>query len=133
MKEFVDNLKRDKARGDLAPHQIILLLSLHKLYSKNKSNTFEIGDLMDAFNLTWKEHQKSFKTKNCNLGMPLKVFVNKEYLEIDITEDINDFRSKTELRTKITSIKISRILLNIFKNIEISDYLKTKINKKYND
>ncbi|MGY0391178.1 hypothetical protein ACW5R3_01295 [Bizionia sp. KMM 8389] len=127
MKEFVDNLKRDKARGDLAPHQIILLLSLHKLYSENKSNTFEIDDLMDAFNLTWKEHQKSFKTKNCNLGMPLKVFVNKEYLEIDINEEINDFRSKTELRTKITSIIISQLLLTLLKKTEFYNYLKTRI------
>ncbi|MEM5540711.1 hypothetical protein [Olleya sp. AS48] len=127
MKEFVDNLKRDKARGDLAPHQIILLLSLHKLYSENKSNTFEIGDLMDAFNLTWKEHQNSFKTKNCNLGMPLKVFVNKEYLEIDINEEINDFRSKTELKTKITSIIISQLLLKLLKKTEFTNYLKTRI------
>jgi len=127
MKEFVDNLKRDKARGDLAPHQIILLLSLHKLYSENKSITFEISDLMDAFNLTWKEHQNSFKTKNNNLGMPLKVFVNKGYLEINITEDINDFRSKTELRTKIAKLEINIILLNLFKNTELSAYLHTRI------
>lgn len=128
MKEFVDNLKRDKARGDLAPHQIILLLSLHKLYSENKSNIFEIGDLMDAFNLTWKEHQNSFKTKNCNLGMPLKVFVNRNYLEINIRKDINDFRSKTELRSKVTSIKIDQFLLKLLKKNELDDYLKTRIN-----
>lgn len=127
MKEFVDNLKRDKARGTLAPHQIILLLSLHKLYLENKSSTIEIEDLMDTFNFTWKEHQNSFKTKNNNLGMPLKVFVNKDYLEINITEDINDFRSKTELRTKITSIIISQLLLKLLKKTEFTNYLKTRI------
>jgi hypothetical protein len=128
MKEFIDNLKRDKARGDLAPHQIILLLSLHKLYSENKSDIIEINDLMNAFNFTWKEYQNSFKTKNCNLGMPLKVFVNKDYLEIAIKEDINDFRSKTELKSKITEIRISLILLSFFNNPEFGDYLKTRIN-----
>jgi hypothetical protein len=127
MKEFIDNLKRDKARGELAPHQIILLLSLHKLYSENKSSIIEIGDLMGAFSLIWKEHQNSFKTKNSNLGMPLKVFVNREYLEIDLKEGINDFRSKTELKSKITQIKIHQILLNILKNGKCSDYLKTRI------
>jgi hypothetical protein len=127
MKEFIDNLKRDKARGELAPHQIILLLSLHKLYSKNKSNIIEIGDLMDTFSLTWKEHQDSFKTKNCNLGMPLKVFVNKDYLEIEIKEDINDFRSKSELKTKITQIKINQVLLSLFNKNEFSAYIKKRI------
>jgi hypothetical protein len=125
--EFIDNLKRDKARGELAPHQIILLLSLHKLYSKNKSNIIEIGDLMDTFSLTWKEHQDSFKTKNCNLGMPLKVFVNKDYLEIEIKEDINDFRSKSELKTKITQIKINQVLLSLFNKNEFSAYIKKRI------
>lgn len=127
MKEFIDKLKRDKARGNLAPHQIILLLSLHKLYSENKSNIIEIDDLLDFFTITWKEHQNSFKTKNCNLGMPLKVFVNKDYLEIAIKEDINDFRSKRELRSKITEIRINRVLVNLFKNAQFIDYLKTRI------
>jgi hypothetical protein len=125
--EFIDNLKRDKARGELAPHQIILLISLHKLNSKKKSNILEIEDLMDAFNFTWKEHQNSFKTKNCNLGMPLKVFVNRGYLEIDIKEDIIDFRSKSELKSKITEIRISLILLSFFNNTEFEYYLKTRI------
>lgn len=30
--EFVNNLKRDKARGSLTPHQIILLIALLKIY-----------------------------------------------------------------------------------------------------
>lgn len=126
-KKFVDGLKRDKARGALAPHQIILLISLHKLYSENKSNIIEIDDLMDAFSLTWKEHQNSFKTKNNNLGMPLKVFVNRDYLKIEIKENIIDFRNKTELKSKIKSININLVLLNLLKNPEFSIYLKTRI------
>jgi hypothetical protein len=82
---------------------------------------------MGVFSKTWKEHQNSFKTKNCNLGMPLKVFVNRGYLEIDIKEDIVDFRSKTELRSKVTKINIGAILLNLFKNVQVFDYLKTRI------
>jgi hypothetical protein len=127
MKDFIDNLKRDKARGDLAPHQILLLISLYKLYSESKSCIIEIVDLIDAFSLTWKENQNSFKTKNCNLGMPLKVFINRDYLEIQIKEDIIDFRNKTELKSKISSIKISPLLLNILSKQEISEYLKTRI------
>ena len=126
--EFIDNLKRDKARGDLAPHQIILLLSLHKLYLKNKSYVIEIEDLIDTFSLIWKEHQYSFKTKNCSVGMPLKVFVNRDYLEVDSKEDIIDFRNKTELKNKITQIKINPVLLRLFKQPEFPNYIKTRIN-----
>jgi hypothetical protein len=126
--EFVDNLKRDKARGELAPHQIILLISLYNLCIVNNSQILTIEDLISTFNKVWKENQDKFKTKNCNLGMPLKVFINKGYLEIEIKEEIIDFRSKTELKSKISKIKINKILLNLFKNIEISDYLKTRIN-----
>jgi hypothetical protein len=126
--EFVDNLKRDKARGELAPHQIILLISLYNLYIENNSKTLSIEELISTFNKVWKENQDKFKTKNCNLGMPLKVFVNRECLEIDIKEDIIDFRSKTELRSKITEIRISLILLSFFNNTELEHYLKTRIN-----
>jgi hypothetical protein len=52
IKEFIDSLKRDKARGALAPHQIILLLSLHKLNSENKSKILKLEDLMGTFNYT---------------------------------------------------------------------------------
>jgi len=128
IKEFIDNLKRDKARGELAPHQIILLISLYKLYTKNNSEILIIEDLISIFNKVWKENQVKFKTKNCNLGMPLKVFVNRGYLEIDIKEDIVDFRSRTELKFKITSLKINRILLELFADTELDDYLKTRIN-----
>jgi hypothetical protein len=125
--KFVDGLKRDKARGTLAPHQIILLITLYKLYSESKSNTVEIADLALAFGFTWKEHQNSFKTKNCNLGMPLKVFVNRDYLKIEIIEDIIDFRNKTELKSKINNIKINQVLLNLLIDPEFSIYLKTRI------
>jgi hypothetical protein len=53
--------------------------------------------------------------------------VNKNYLEIAIKEDINDFRSKRELRSKITEMRINRVLVNLFKNAEFIDYLKTRI------
>ncbi|TXD53924.1 hypothetical protein [Polaribacter sp. IC063] len=127
--EFIDNLKRDKARGELAPHQIILLISLYNLSIENNSKTLNIEDLISTFNKVWKENQDKFKTKNCNLGMPLKVFVNREYLEINIKEDIVDFRSKTELISKITEIRICLRLLNFFNNTELEDYLETRILK----
>ncbi|WP_282142789.1 hypothetical protein [Cellulophaga baltica] len=127
MKDFIDNLNRDKARGNIAPHQIILLLSLQKLYLENKSHIIHISDLMDTFSSVWEEHQNSFKTKNSNLGMPLKVFVNKDYIEIKVKVEINDFRSKTELKSKVTRIVVNRVLLRLFKNTEFSAFLKKRI------
>ena len=126
--EFIDNLKRDKARGELAPHQIILIISLYNLYIENNSKTLNIEDLISTFNKVWKENQDKFKTKNCNLGMPLKVFVNREYLEIDIKEDIVDFRSKTELTNKIIKIEICAILKNLFQKPDIKNEFINKIN-----
>jgi hypothetical protein len=68
--------------------------------------------------------------RNCNLGMPLKVFVNKGYLEIDIKEDIVDFRSKTELREKVIQIEISTILISLFKSHRILNNLNERIKIK---
>jgi hypothetical protein len=66
--------------------------------------------------------------RNCNLGMPLKVFVNRGYLEIDIKEDIVDFRSKTELTNKIIKIEICIILKNLFQKPDIKSEFIAKIN-----
>jgi hypothetical protein len=129
IQEFIDNLKRDKARGDLAPHQVILLISLYKTYKQNDSNFIDITQLIETFTKVWKENQNLFKSKNNNPGMPIKVFVNKGYLEITIRENIVDFRNKTELKSKISSIKISSLLLNILSRREIYQYLKTRINR----
>lgn len=126
--EFIDNLKRDKARGALAPHQIILLISLQKLYLENKSHIIQISNLMDVFSLTWKELENNFKTKNNNLGMPLKVFVNRNYLEIELKEAIKDFRNKKELKNKIVQIQINTTLKNLFQQPEIQKKLLTRIN-----
>lgn len=69
------------------------------------------------------------KSKNNNPVMPIKVFVNKGYLEIELKEDFFDFRNKTELRSKITSIKVSSLLLSILGSREVFEHLKTRINK----
>ena len=98
------------------------------MYIENNSKTLNIEDLISTFNKVWKENQDKFKTKNCNLGMPLKVFVNREYLEIDIKEDIVDFRSKTELTNKIIKIEICAILKNLFQKPDIKNEFINKIN-----
>lgn len=127
IENFVNNLKRDKARGDLAPHQIILLLSIQKICNLQNSNIISISHLIDTFEVVWKENEEKFKTKNCNLGMPLKVFVDKEYLEIDLNQNINDFRNKTELNAKIKQILVSPILKNILINEKSEAYLISRL------
>lgn len=129
IKNFADNLKRDKARGNLAPHQIILLMSLHKIYSKNNSIVINISDLLETFKTIWKNNQNLFKSKNCNLGLPLRAFVNNGFLEISITAEIKDFRNRKELTNKISELKLSDLLLNILKEKDFYEYIKTRINK----
>lgn len=125
--EFIDNLKRDKARGNLAPHQVILLIALYKIYKQHNSNFIDITQLIETFTKVWKENQNLFKSKNSNPGMPIKVFVNRGYLEIEIKEDIVDFRNKTELKEKISKIIIKKILLNLFTVDQIEEYLICRI------
>lgn len=129
MKEFVDNLKRDKARGSLAPHQIILLITLFDTFKEDNSGIFDIANLNRKFKENWKAHQNKFKTKNNKIGLPLKAFINKGYIEIKTNDDINDFRNNSELESKITMLKIDSILLNIFRETKSNSYLIERITK----
>lgn len=127
--EFINNLKRDKARGSLAPHQIILLIALSKVYKKSGKNLNDILILNNEFQEIWKTYKKEFKTTNNKLGMPLKAFVNKGYLTIEISEQILDFRNLSELESKISNLVIEDILISLFKSDSIEEYLVSRISK----
>jgi hypothetical protein len=125
--EFIDDLKRDKARGSLAPHQIIFLLVLLNIYTEKKSVNFNIVELIVEFQKVWKEHQDKFQTKNNKIGLPLKAFVNRGFVEIDIIDSIADFRRNQELEAKITNVKIGNELLKLLKIEKINEYLIERI------
>jgi hypothetical protein len=127
--EFVNVLKRDKIRGSLAPHQIILLITLSKIHNKSRNNHIDILDLNNEFKQVWDTYKDEFKTINNNLGMPLKAFVNKGYLAIQISEEINDFRKLSELESKISKLIIEDVLIALFKIEKIEEYLISRISK----
>lgn len=127
--EFVDSLKRDKARGNLAPHQIILLISFSRLIRKTNDNHFDLFELIQTFDFVWQEKKDSFKSKNKNLGLPLRALINKGYVDVELNDDINDFRNKSELIEKIKSIKISSLLKSHLKEEYSENYLNSRITK----
>jgi flagellar biosynthesis regulator FlaF len=127
--EFIDSLKRDKARGNLAPHQIVLLLTLLNLHKENNSSILNIFSLNNEFQKVWNAYKNDFKTTNNKLGMPLKAFVNKGYVTIEISEEINDFRNLLELESKISKLEIADVLLTFLKIDKIEGYLISRITK----
>jgi hypothetical protein len=127
--EFIDGLKRDRARGSLAPHQIILLIALSKIYKKSGKVLTDILILNTEFQEVWNIYKNEFKTTNNKLGMPLKAFVNKGYLSIEISEEINDYRNLLELETKISKLAIEDILITLFNADKFDEYLISRITK----
>lgn len=127
--EFIDSLKRDRARGSLAPNQIILLIALSKIYKKSVQVLTDILILNTEFQEVWNTYKNEFKTTNNKLGMPLKAFVNKGYLTIQISEEINDFRNLSELESKISKLVIKDVLTNLFKADKIEEYFIGRISK----
>jgi hypothetical protein len=126
---FIDNLKRDKARGNLAPHQIILLITLSNIYSISKNDSTDINTLNSEFQKVWKEHKNLFISKNNKIGLPLKAFVNREYIQLITTDVINDFRNNLELEIKVKSIKMYKATTQLFQDSDIKKYLITRIIK----
>lgn len=127
--DFINNLKRDRARGSLAPHQIILLIALHRLYKENGKILNDITNLNSEFQEVWNTYKNEFKTTNNKLGMPLKAFVNKGYLTIQITDQISDFRKISELESKISQVVIENVLISLFKIEKVEEHLISRISK----
>lgn len=127
--DFINNLKRDRARGSLAPHQIILLIALHRLYKENGKILNDITNLNSEFQEVWNTYKNEFKTTNNKLGMPLKAFVNKGYLTIQITDQISDFRKISELESKISQVVIENVIISLFKIEKVEEHLISRISK----
>ena len=125
--KFIDGLKRDKARGNLAPHQIILLITLFDGFKEDDSGIFDIANLNREFKENWKAHQSKFETKNNKIGLPLKAFINKGYIKIETSDVINDFRNNSELESKISMLKIDNILIDIFRKMNSNSSLIERI------
>lgn len=124
IKIFIGSLKRDKARGKLAPHQIILLTALYRLYYKNKTSTFNIDELIIEFNEIWENNKLKFHSINNNIGMPLKVFEKKGYLHLkhkNIENRIEDYRNTTNLKESIEGVKTDNVLIQLFKTDDCSE------------
>lgn len=123
---FIDNLRRDKASGNLAPHQIILLISFKALTSYFMKNQYHIDELIKEFDTNWSKYSHLFTTKNNNIGMPLKALLNKNLIEIKTNDAILNFRNRNEILTKIDSIKFSQELIAFLSSIDI-EYLERRI------
>jgi hypothetical protein len=106
-----------------------LLIAISKIYKKSGKVLTDILILNTEFQEVWNTYKNEFKTTNNKLGMPLKAFVNKGYLSIEISEEINDFRNLLELETKISKLIIEDTLITFFKIEKIEEYLVTRISK----
>ena len=113
-KEFIDKLKRDKARGIIAPHQIVLLIALLNIYEQKGSSIFNIEEINFEFQKVWKEHSTKFNSNNNLVGMPLKALYNQGYITIEILNNIRDFRKLSNLIDNINVITLENDLLELF-------------------
>ncbi|MEY3997110.1 MAG: hypothetical protein RL344_1453 [Pseudomonadota bacterium] len=123
---FVNGLKRDKARGQLAPHQLILLLALltyiHTHHDDNDkqlakyATILNMRQLNDYFQIIWKQHRHRFTSTNSKIGLPLQAFFNQHLVQLKFNSNIDDIRRTEELILKLDHIMLLPKILNIFLN-----------------
>lgn len=114
---FVNGLKRDKARGQLAPHQLILLLALLNCFNQYNSHSIQdIRQLNTDFQIIWKQHRHRFTSTNSKIGLPLQAFFNQHLVQLKFNSNIDDIRRTEELILKLDHIMLLPKILNIFLN-----------------
>jgi len=126
--KFINELSRDKVRGTIAPHQIILLISFFNLYHATSRKQFEFKELADEFYASWKKYQHLFKSKNNNIGMPLHALYKRDLIEITVSYTIIDYRNIEELSQKIKYTSFNKELIKFLKTVDL-DYLESRINR----
>ncbi|WP_293786889.1 hypothetical protein [uncultured Pedobacter sp.] len=119
---FIDSLKRDRARGNLAPHQIILLISFFNL----GKDRLTIHELVSEFDKNWETYKHLFKSNNRNIGMPLKAMLNNNLITIETFSSIENHRNTREILSKIILVSLSETLTEFFTSVN-KEYLETRI------
>lgn len=127
-KNFIDNLKRDKARGAIAPHQVLLLISLKILNDKKGNFDFNIEEVVDEFDSVWDKYERIFKSKSKIAGMPIKAFHNQGLIDLEFSSKIEDFRNRSMLLESVKTIKFHNNLTEFLIKTEL-DELEIRIVK----
>lgn len=119
--KFIDNLKRDKARGVIAPHQIVLISALYNIYQREKKSKLNIDEIDMEFQKVWNKNCDKFLSRSNLLGMPLKAFYNQGFIDVKFNEPVDDFRRLKSLKTNIENVEIGNSLINLFsiKNLDL--------------
>ena len=64
-------MKIDRARGETAPHQIILLATLFDLFKLNTKPQVKLAEISGKFGVIWVSNNHRFSTTNMNLARPV--------------------------------------------------------------
>lgn len=108
--EFIDNLRRDKACGVIAPHQIILLVALHNIYNEKHNTILNVDEVNTEFQKVWSQNNEKFQSKSNLVGMPLKALYNQRLIDLDVRGQIKDFRRLSDLKENIYKIILCKEL-----------------------
>lgn len=112
--KFINGLNRDRARGDLAPHQIILLASLLIEFTDSHDKKIQIDSLITSFENIWINNAIKFKSINMNIGMPIKSFENQGYINLRKKNPIKDYRNLNDLKNNIDYLELNFVLTELF-------------------
>lgn len=121
LKAILDKLKRDSNKGILAPHQILLLITIQREFNSYNNIELSIKDIQCTYEIVWNEYRKSISSDNLNLGVPIRALKNQGLIEVNFYNESDPlkekyYRIKNKLLEKVKSIILSENLINGIKN-----------------
>ncbi|SOC81567.1 hypothetical protein SAMN06296241_3146 [Salinimicrobium sediminis] len=118
LETILEHLNRDKARGNIAPHQVILLIAISNHVEKYRRQLLPLPQVKEIFDEIWLHKEQLFRSNNTDIVMPLKALQRAELIHLRITEDqIQGVRSYNQLREVVTDIELSNELFEILKSL----------------
>jgi len=122
LKESIENLRRDQARGFVAPHQLILLITICRHYQTTKESQVSLINLKDMFHEIWIENEQAFRSENPDIVMPIKALKRSGLISADIDQNLlKRIRTYSDLNNYITNLEISKPLAELFKNLNAAE------------
>jgi hypothetical protein len=117
LKDLIESLRIDSARGKKAPHQFILLASIYELIQVNEINEIDTQNVYAIFREIWQQNKSQFShTRKPNFAMPINAMKRAGLIEFAFREPheyIMNHRSEPEILEKVLSIKVSDRLMTV--------------------
>lgn len=130
LEKFINDLNRDSVRGNIAPHQLVLLITFLRMFDST-IELFSFKELHVNFNKVWEELKLFFKTGNRDIIMPIKALTNQGHIKLHPNNEIyKSLHKVSDFEKYYKSVSLHQEFKEILSLPDVENYLIKRLQQE---